>query len=272
MNWMHASAWPLLWWFSGDDMLGCMSIVWQNVLNSSEIKLLPALDIILCRSPCSTNLMLHHFIGYSADRPSAFNYWKCDMVMCYANEMAILQSKNVHSYYFPWFSCYFICYYFLLLMCILGFHVCGALLYSLLYDFIHVQPVYQFFYQEPHPYAHFIVAKDAVAHSVDSFVGIIIGLLFISYPPVTVNWSWNVQYSHMFWLTSALLVGHPPIWYVFGCCMGLTSFVTSWISHIVILVGIVVTTYMVFMLTYRQIISSSFFDSQSAVYRSGPSL
>ena len=45
INLIHAPAWPLLWWLYDDDTLYTMFKFRQNVLNVSEIKLVPVSDI-----------------------------------------------------------------------------------------------------------------------------------------------------------------------------------------------------------------------------------
>ena len=68
-NMMCVSALSLLWY---DDPTTCsMFIFWQKVLKLSEIKIVPASDIILCGSPYSANLILHCHICCFADRLSA---------------------------------------------------------------------------------------------------------------------------------------------------------------------------------------------------------
>ena len=72
INLMHASTCPLLWWWYDNGTACSMFMPWQNLLNSSEIKLPPASGIIFFGKLYSEKIILYARIRLSADRSSIF--------------------------------------------------------------------------------------------------------------------------------------------------------------------------------------------------------
>ena len=82
MNLMQASTYPLLWWWYADDTASLMLSLLQNLLNFSEIKLVPESDINLHGTPYSANMPFGVAIRISVDNPSIlFYYWEFAMVI-----------------------------------------------------------------------------------------------------------------------------------------------------------------------------------------------
>ena len=70
---MHASTYPLLWWWYNDENACFMFRLLQNIFNLSEIKLPPESDIIFFGKPYSEKkkkTILHVSIMLSADKSS----------------------------------------------------------------------------------------------------------------------------------------------------------------------------------------------------------
>ena len=70
---------------------------------------------------------MQHFLCCSADGLFAvLNYWEFTMVIYNAKEMAIVESKYVSAYYFPWLTCDYMEYGFVFGSGLLVLSVCGA--------------------------------------------------------------------------------------------------------------------------------------------------
>ena len=107
---------------------------------------------------------------------------------------------------------------------------------------------------------------------------IIILLPFISVPLIIASSLHSGQYCHVLCSTSLLLYGQPSIIYKFSFCTWVSSHVAASMSSMQVHTGIFSDVLMTFTFMFIPVISWTFFsvwllwDSQSAIYKSGPGL
>ena len=127
-NFIHASNWPLLWWWYDDVMVCWVFILLQKALNVLAMKFVPTSETIFFRSLYSAKTAW----------PSTLS---CPLIRCllssllgiccgnlqYIEEFTI-DHDNISTNHFPWPACYFIMQCFFLELYSLVLQACGTLL------------------------------------------------------------------------------------------------------------------------------------------------